>query len=124
MLDGRFHFNSAPSEAVLNLLSTIWFTDSEDEIDDQLDINDKNEKGDLFFFFSRHNLDFFRLFLLECFNISRFDEGDFFSFFLACVTYLCFFVEEITKISDTLFAGSSYELSPALSFFALPQNWS
>ena len=90
MLDGRFHFNSAPLEAVLTLLSTISFTDSVDEIDDQLDIKDKHEKGDLFFFFSRQYLDFFRLFLLERFNISRFDEGDFFSFPLACVIYLAF----------------------------------
>ena len=94
MLDGRFHFNSAPLEAVLTLLSTISFTDSVDEIDDQLDIKDKHEKGDLFFFFSRHYLDFFRLFLLERFNISRFDEGDFFSFPLACVIYLAFLLRK------------------------------
>ena len=47
----------------MNLLSTISFSDSLDELDDQLDENE-DEEGDSFLFSC---LDFFRLFLLELF---------------------------------------------------------
>ena len=52
MLDGRFHLNSSPLGIILNLSSTILFSDSVDELDDELDIKDEDEEGDLFLFFS------------------------------------------------------------------------
>ena len=70
-----------------------------------------------FSFFSRLDLDFFRLFLLQCFTISGLDEGEFIFLFLDLCCLSSFFVEEVSRFSDTLFAGSSLELSPASSFF-------
>ena len=67
MLVGRFHLNSSPLGTILNLLSTISFYDSVDELDDELD-EDEDEEGDLFLF-SRLDLDFFPLLLLERFTI-------------------------------------------------------
>ena len=63
------------------------------------------------------NLDFLLLFLLECFTISRLDEGEFLFFFFDLCRLSCLLVEEVSRFSDTLFAGSSYELSLALTFF-------
>ena len=112
MLDGRFHLNSSLLGTIVNLLSTNSFSDSIDELDDELD---ENEESDLFLF-SRIDLDFFRLFLLERFTISGLDEGEFLFLFLDLCRLSSFFVVEVSRFSDTLFAGSSYELSPALSF--------
>ena len=70
-----------------------------------------------FSFFSRLDLEIFRLFLLERFTISGLDEGEFLFLFLNLCRLSSVFVEEISRIFDTFFAGSSYELSPALSFF-------
>ena len=61
MLDGKFHLNSSFLGTILNLLSTISSSDSVDELDDELDIKDEDEEGDLFLF-SRLDLDFFRFF--------------------------------------------------------------
>ena len=115
MFDGRFHLNSFPLETILNLFSTILFSDSVDELDDELD-EDEDEEGNLFLFSCLY-LDFFRLFLLERCTISALDEGEFIFFFLDMYCLSCFLVEEVSRFSDTLFAGSSYEVSPALSFF-------
>ena len=110
MLDGRFHLNSSPLGTILNLLSTISFSDSVEKLDE-----DEDEEDDLFLF-SRLELDFFCLFLLERFTISGLDEGEFLFLFLDLCRLYSFLVEEVSRFSDTLFAGSSYELSPALSF--------
>ena len=115
MLDGRFHLNSSLLGTILNLLSTISFSDSEDELDDEMD-EDEDEEDDLFLF-SGLDVDFFHLFLLERFTISGLDKGEFLFLFLDLCRLSCFLVEEVSRFSDTLFAGSSYELSPALSFF-------
>ena len=72
MFDGRFHLNSSPLGTIFNLLSTISFFDSVDELDDGL-YEDEDEEGD-FFLFSCLEPDFFRLFLLERFIISGLDE--------------------------------------------------
>ena len=112
MLDGRFHLNSSPLGTILNLLSTISFSDSVEKLDED---EDEDEEDDLFLF-SRLELDFFCLFLLERFTISGLDEGEFLFLFLDLCRLYSFLVEEVSRFSDTLFAGSSYELSPALSF--------
>ena len=114
MLDGRFHLNSSPLGTILNLLSTIYFSDSVDELDDELG-EDEDEEGDLFLFY-RLDLDFFRLLLLVRFTISGLDEGEFLFLFLDLCRLSSFLVEEVFRFSNALFAGSSYELSPALSF--------
>ena len=103
MLDGRFHLNSLPLGTILNLLCTISFFDSVDELDDGMD-KDEDEEGNLSLF-SRLDLDFFHLFLLEHFTFSGLDEGEFLFLFLDL-----FLVEKISRISNTLFAGLSYEL--------------
>ena len=115
MLDGRFYLNYSTLGTILNLLSTISFSDSVDELDDELD-EDEDEEGDLFLF-SRLDLDFFRLFLLEHFTISGIDEGEFIFLFLVLCRLSCILAEEVSRFPDTFFSGSSYELSPALSFF-------
>ena len=102
--------NSSPLGTILNLLSTISFSDSVEEPDDEMD-EAEDEEGDLFLF-SRLDLDFFRLFLLERFTISGLDEGEFIFLFLDLCRLSCFLVDEVSRFSDTLFAGSSYELSP------------
>ena len=112
MLNERFHLNSSSLGTILNLLSTNSFCDSVDELDDELD---EDEEGDLFLY-SRLDLNFFRLFLLEHFTISELDEGEFLFLFLEFCPLFFFFVEEVSWFSDTLFVGSSYELPPALSF--------
>ena len=115
MLNERFHLNSSPLEIILNLLSTVSFSDSVDELDDELD-EDEDEEGD-FFLFSCLDLDFFRLFLLDRFTVSGLDKGEFIFLFLDLCRLSYFLVQEVSRFSDTLFAGSSYELSSALSFF-------
>ena len=49
MLDGRFHLNFSSLGTIMNLLSTISFSDSVDELDDELD-EDEDKEGDLFLF--------------------------------------------------------------------------
>ena len=51
MLDERFHLNSSPLGTILNFLSTISFSDSVNELYDELDENEY-EEGNLFLFFS------------------------------------------------------------------------
>ena len=115
--------SSSPLGTIFNILSTISFSDSVDELDDELN-EDEDEEGDLFLF-CRLDLDFFCLFLLERFTISRFDEGELLFLLLDLCRLSSFFMEEVSRFSDTLFAGSSYESSPALSFFfTLPHHWS
>ena len=114
MLDGRFHLNSSPFGTILNLWSTISFSDSADELNDELD-EGEYEEGDLFLF-SHLDPGFFRLFLLERFTISGLDKGEFIFLFLDLYHLSCFLVGEVSRFSDT-FAGSSYESSPVLSFF-------
>ena len=122
MLDRRFHLNSSPSGTILNLLLTISFSDSVDELDDERD-GDEDEENDLFLF-SRLDVEFFRLFLLEHFTISGLDEREIIFLFLDLCRLFSFLVEEVSRFFDTLFAVSSCELSSALSFFALPHHWS
>ena len=122
MLDRRFHLNSSPSGTILNLLLTISFSDSVDELDDERD-GDEDEEKDLFLF-SRLDVEFFRLFLLEHFTISGLDEREIIFLFLDLCRLFSFLVEEVSRFFDTLFAVSSCELSSALSFFALPHHWS
>ena len=122
MLDGRFHLNSSPLVTILNLLSTISFSDSVDELDDELH-EDEDKEGNLFLF-SCLDLDFYCLFLLEPFAISGLDEEEVIFFFLALFRLSCFLVEEVSRFSDTNFPGSSYELSPGVSFFVLSHHWS
>ena len=103
----------------MNILSTISFSDSVDELDDKLD-EDEDEEGDL---------DFSRLILLEHFTVSGLglDEGEFIFFFIDLCRLSCFLVEEVSRFSDTLFANSSYELSSFIIFFfffALPHHCS
>ena len=43
MLHGWFHLNTFPLRIILNLLSTISFSDSVDELDDELDVTDEDE---------------------------------------------------------------------------------
>ena len=105
--------SSSPLGTALNLLPTISF--SADELDDELD-EDEDEESDLFLF-SCVDFDFFHFFLLERFTISGLDEGQFIFIFLDLGCLSCFLVAEVSRFSDTFFAGSSYELSPAFSFF-------
>ena len=106
----------------------ISFFDSVEGLDDELD-EDKDEEGGLFFF-SHLDLDFFRLFfvsflvLFRLLFISGLDEGEFIFPFLDLCRLSCFLAEEVSRFCHTIFAGLSYELSPALSFFALPHHWS
>ena len=100
MLNGRFHLNFSPLGTILNLLSTILFSDSVDELDDEND-EDEDDEGNLLLF-SRLDLDFFRLFLLERFTISRLDEGEFLFLFLDFLSFI----------------------SSLIIFFALPHHWS
>ena len=81
MLEERFHSNSSPLGTVLNLLCTISFSDSVDELDDGLGIKDADEGGNLFLF-SRLDLHFFCLSLLERVTVSGIDEGEFIFLFL------------------------------------------
>ena len=96
MLDLRFHLNSSPLRIILNLFSTISFSDSVDELDDELDIKSGNEESNLGLF-SSLDLDFFLLFLLECF-------GEFHFIFLDLSHLFCLLVEEVSRFSDSLFA--------------------
>ena len=74
--------NSSPLGTILNLLSTISFSDSVDELDDELD-EDEYEEGNLFLF-SRLDIDFFCLLLLEHFISSGLMKENLFFFSLAC----------------------------------------
>ena len=52
MLNQRFYLNSSPLGIILNVLSTILFSDSVDELYDELNIKDEDEEGGLYPFFS------------------------------------------------------------------------
>ena len=90
--------NSSPLGTILNLLSTISFSDSVDELDDELD-EEEYEEGDILLI-SRFDLDFFRLFLLERFTFSGLDEGEFLFLFLDLCRLSSFFVEKVSRFSD------------------------
>ena len=94
--------NSSPLGIILNLLSTISFSDLVGELDDELN-EDEDEEAELFLF-SRLDLDFFLLFLLERLTISGLDE--FLFLFLDLCRLSCLLAEEVSGFSDTLFAGS------------------
>ena len=49
MVDGRLHLNFSPLGTIMNLLSTISFSDSVDELDDELD-EDEDKEEDLSIF--------------------------------------------------------------------------
>ena len=108
--------NSSPSGTILNLLLTISFSDSVDELDDETD-GDEDEENDLFLF-SRLDVEFFRLFLLEHFTISGLDEREIIFLFLDLCRLFSFLVEEVSRFFDTLFAVSSCELSSGEIAFA------
>ena len=59
--------NSSHIETILSLLSIISFSNSVDELDDELNVKDEDEKGDLFLF-SRLDLEFFLFSLMERFT--------------------------------------------------------
>ena len=103
--------NFSPFGTILNLLYTISFSDSVDELDDEMGANE-DEEGNLSLF-SCLDFDFFYLFLLQRFTISGLDEGEFIFLFLDLCRLSCFLFEEVSRFSDTLFASSSYELSKA-----------
>ena len=116
--------NSSPLGIILRLLPTISFSDSIVELDDELDKKDEDEENDLFLF-SCLDFDFSLFFLLERFTIPGLDEEQFLFLFFDLFYLPCLLVEEVSGLSNTLFAGSSYELSAALLFFFdLPHHWS
>ena len=80
MLDGLFYLNS-PLGIILNLLSTILFSDSVDELEDEIEVKDEDDKGDLSLF-SHLDFDFFLFFLLERFTVCGLDEGEFLFLYL------------------------------------------
>ena len=98
--------NSSPLGTILNLLSTISFSNLVNEIHDEQDVKDKDEEGGLFHF-SCLDFDFFLSFLLGRFTISGHDDGEFlFLFFdLRGISFLL--VKEVCGFSDTLFASLS-----------------
>ena len=59
--------NSSHIETILSLLSIISFSNSVDELDDELNVKDEDEKGDLFLF-SPLDLEFFLFSLMERFT--------------------------------------------------------
>ena len=86
----------------LNLLSTISFSDSVDELYNELDVKDLTS------------------FVSFCWSVLLYPglmKGNFFSFSLTRVFYFALLVQEVSRFPDTPFAGSSYELSLALSYF-------
>ena len=121
MLDGLFYLNS-PLGIILNLLSTISFSDSVDELEDETEVKDEDDEGDLSLF-SYLDFDFFLFFLLERFTVSGLDEGEFLFLYLnlCCLSRLtyvtCLLVEKLSGCFGILFIDSSCELPPALSFF-------
>ena len=115
MFDGRTHLNSSHIETILSLLSIISFSNSVDELDDELNVKDEDEKDDLFLF-SRLDLEFFLFSLMERFTdyLWVWWRGIYFPFLWRLS---CLLVEEVFWFTNNLFAGSSYELSLALPFF-------
>ena len=107
----------------MELFWTVSLSDSVDKLDDELDVKYVDDEDDLYLF-SGLDFGFFLFFLLERFSISGLDEEKFIFLFLDLFRLPCLLVEEVSWFPDTLFAGSSYELSPALSFFALNYHWS
>ena len=89
MFDGRTHLNSSHIETILSLLSIISFSNSVDELDDELNVKDEDEKGDLFLF-SRLDLEFFLFSLMERFLLSLgLMKGNIFSFSLTFILLTC-----------------------------------
>ena len=81
--------NSSHIETILSLLSIISFSNSVDELDDELNVKDEDEKGDLFLF-SRLDLEFFLFSLMERFLLSLgLMKGNIFSFSLTFISLTC-----------------------------------
>ena len=81
--------NSSHIETILSLLSIISFSNSVDELDDELNVKDEDEKGDLFLF-SRLDLEFFLFSLMERFLLSLgLMKGNIFSFSLTFILLTC-----------------------------------
>ena len=103
-------------------LSTISFSDSVDELDDELD-EYEYEEGNLFLF-SCLDIDFFCLFLLEHFISSGLMKENLFLFSLTCFVYLPFLLR--TSLGFLIPSLLAHHISylQLYHFLALPFHWS
>ena len=120
MIDERFFSNSFPL-GFLKHLSTISFPDSLDKLNDERDVKDEDENCNLSLF-SPLDLDFFFSFCNSVFLSLSLLYSLFLFLFIELSSFSCLLGEEVSGFSDTLFTGSSYELSPVLSFFIRPHH--
>ena len=91
-------------------MSSISFSDSVDELDDELD-ESEDKGGDLFLFPGIYPNSFFSFCWSVLLTLGLM-KGNFFFLSLTCAFYLAYLFR---KLWVTLFTGLSYELSPALS---------
>ena len=114
--------NSSPFGTILNLLSTISFSDSVDELNDELD-EGEYEEGDLFLF-SHLNLASFVSFCWSVLLSPGLIKENLFSFSLTCAIYLAFLlVKSLDFLIPSLLAHHMSHLQ-LYHFFALPNHWS
>ena len=108
MHDGRLELNSSPLGIILNLLSTISFYESVDELCDKSHIKDKDEEGNLFFL---------SLTLPSLLSLGLV-KGNFLSFSLSCIVYLTSFLKTFIGFLCWLIISAYYMISSFMIFFA------
>ena len=122
MLDRRFHLNFSFLGTMLNLLSTISFSDSLDELDDEMDENE-DEEATFSFFLALTLTSFVSLCCSVLLSPGLMKENLFFSS-LTCVVYLTFFLRKsLGFLIPSLLAHHTSYLK-LVQFFALPHHWS
>ena len=122
MLDRRFHLNFSFLGTMLNLLSTISFSDSLDELDDEMDENE-DEEATFSFFLALTLTSVVSLCCSVLLSPGLMKENLFFSS-LTCVVYLAFFLRKsLGFLIPSLLAHDTSYLK-LVQFFALPHHWS
>ena len=128
MLDGRFHLNSSPLGEILNLLPTISFSDSVDELDNELDVKYEDEEGNLFLF-SRFAYAFFLIFSWGFLLSLGLMKGNLLSFSLASIVYRAYLLKKspdflIPSLLAHHMSSTTFTFYLQLyHFFALLHHW-
>ena len=114
--------NSSPLGIIFNFLSTISFSDSVDELDDELDTKDEDENA-TFSIFLALTLTAFVSFCWGVLLSPGSMKGNFFSFLLTCVVYLAFLLRKSLGFLMPSLLAHHMSYLQLYHFFALPHHW-
>ena len=120
MLDGRFYLNYSTLGTILNLLSTISFSDSVDELDDELD--EVRMRKVNFSFFLALTLTSFVSFCWSVLLSPGLIKENLFSFCLSYIVYPAFLLRKSLGFLIPSLLAHHMSYLQLYHFFALPHH--